>query len=305
MRFIKYLVTILGVTAIPLAAQRPAVDFSKQVQPILDSNCTVCHKGASAPAGLHLDTAAGLMKGGESGGVIVPGKSKDSLLVQRISDTTGNQMPPTGPLSKDQIKIITDWVDQGAKADVGPIPAVAPAAPAIPRPPSVSTIASAAAERTYLQAYCMTCHSGPDAPMGMEIDKLDTAHVEKNAEKWEKVVLKLRAGMMPPSGNARPDAKTYDAMIVYLENELDKHKITELPPPGIHRMNRTEYANAIHDLLNLDIDPSKFLPSDDSTRGFDNIAGALTFSPALLEGYASAAEKISHLALGRHQRGDF
>jgi len=300
MRFNKYLLAILVVASIPLTAQQPAVDFGKQVQPIFDGNCTVCHKGASAPAGLHLDTAAGLMKGSASGGVILPGNSKDSLLVQRISDTTGSQMPPSGPLTKDQIKIITDWVDQGAKADVGPIQAatLAAAAPAIPRPPSVAAIASAAAERTYLQAYCMTCHSGPDAPMGMEIDKLDTAHVEKNAEKWEKVVLKLRAGMMPPSGNARPDAKTYDAMIVYLENELDKHKITELPPPGIHRMNRTEYANAIHDLLNLDIDPSKFLPSDDSTRGFDNIAGALTFSPALLEGYASAAEKISHLALG-------
>ncbi|HEY1757300.1 MAG TPA: DUF1592 domain-containing protein [Bryobacteraceae bacterium] len=289
---------LLGFTAITAAAQQPTVDFGKQVQPILAENCTGCHKGVSAPAGLHLDTAAGLMKGSDAGAVIVPGNSKNSLLVQRISDTTGSQMPPNGPLTKEQIKVITDWVDQGAKADVGPIQASAPPAPVIPPPPSVSTIASATAERSYFQAYCFTCHSGPDAPMGMEIDKLDTAHVEKNPEKWEKVVLKLRAGMMPPSGMRRPDAKTYEAMIEYLETELDKHKITELPPPGLHRLNRTEYANAIHDLLSLDIDPSKFLPTDDSTRGFDNVAGALSFSPALLEGYATAAEKISRLAIG-------
>ena len=300
MRLRDNLFILLAVAALPLAAQQPAVDFNKQVQPILDTNCTMCHKGNSAPAGLHLDTAAGLMKGSASGGVIVAGKSKDSLLIQRISDTTGEQMPPTGPLSKADIKTITDWVDQGAKAEIGPgqITSAAPAAPAGPPPPSVSTIASATAERSYFQAYCFTCHSGPDAEMGMDISKLDTAHVEKNAEKWEKVVHKLRAGMMPPSGRNRPDAKTYEAMIVYLENELDKHKVTELPPPGIHRMNRAEYANAIHDLINLDIDPSKFLPSDDSTRGFDNVAGALSLSPALLEGYATAAEKISHLAIG-------
>ena len=297
MRFKSELLFLLAVTAINLAAQQAPVDFNKQVQPIFDSNCTMCHKGSTAPAGLHLDSAAGVMKGSDSGGVIVPGNSKDSLLIQRISDTTGNQMPPTGPLSKDQIKIVTDWVDQGAKTGVA-VEAAAPAAPRIPQPPSVSAIASPTAERSYFQFYCYKCHSGASAQMGMQIDKLDTANVEKNAERWEKVVRKLRAGMMPPSGQNRPDAKTYDAMIVYLETELDKHRVTELPPPGIHRLNRTEYANAIHDLLNLDIDPSKFLPSDDSTRGFDNIAGALSLSPALLEGYTSAAEKISHLAMG-------
>ena len=141
--------------------------------------------------------------------------------------------------------------------------------------------------------------------MGMQIDKLDTANVEKNAEKWEKVVRKLRAGMMPPSGMRRPDHKTYEAMIVYLETELDKHRITELPPPGIHRLNRTEYANAIHDLLNLDIDPSKFLPSDDSTRGFDNVAGSAV-------AFAGSARRLHHgrgedqpPGHGRHQRGHF
>lgn len=302
MRMKFNLVLILAVTAICLVAQQPpTVQYSKQVQPILDAKCTSCHKGANAPATLHLDSAAGLMTGSDSGKVIVPGDSKKSVLVQRISDTTGNQMPPSGPLSKAEIKTITDWVDQGAKFDVpveltsnGP----AKKAPAVPSLASVASITTGSVERKYLESYCETCHSGPDAPMGMQIDKLDVSNVEKDAEKWEKVVRKLRAGMMPPAGNPRPDAKTYEAVIDYLENSLDKQVITQYPAPGIHRMNRTEYANAIHDLLNLDIDPAKYLPSDDSTRGFDNIAGALTFSPALLEGYVSAAEKISHLAIG-------
>ncbi len=87
-------------------------------------------------------------------------------------------------------------------------------------------------------------------------------------------------------------------MIRFLETNLDKNAVTMVPPPGLHRLNRTEYANVVRDVLALDIDPSKYLPSDDSTRGFDNIAGALALSPALLEGYATAAEKISRLAVG-------
>src|SRR5579863_10024465 len=149
MPFKAELFILLGFTAVDLAAQQVPVEFGKQVQPIFDSNCIMCHKGAGAPAGLQLDSAANVMKGSASGGVIVPGKSKDSLLVERISDTTGNQMPPTGPLSKDQIKVITDWVDQGAKTEV-PVQAAA----AIPPPPSVASITSATAERTYFQAYC-------------------------------------------------------------------------------------------------------------------------------------------------------
>ncbi|HEY2842924.1 MAG TPA: DUF1592 domain-containing protein, partial [Bryobacteraceae bacterium] len=128
---------------------------------------------------------------------------------------------------------------------------------------------------------------------------LDTAHVEKNPEEWERVVRKIRAGMMPPSGAPRPDPAAYESMTAWLEGELDRHAVTHLPPPGVHRMNRAEYANAIRDLLALEIDPSKYLPSDDSTRGFDNIAGALSISPALLESYVSAAAKISQMALGR------
>jgi hypothetical protein len=154
------------------------------------------------------------------------------------------------------------------------------------------------AERALLNQYCVVCHNQKLKTANLELDKLDTAHVTDHPEKWELVVRKLRAGMMPPAGMPRPAWNTYESMVTWLEGELDKGVSTHLPPPGLHRLNRTEYANVIHDMLALDIDPTKYLPSDDSTRGFDNIAGALSLSPALLEGYTTAAAKISRIAMG-------
>jgi cytochrome c551/c552 len=156
----------------------------------------------------------------------------------------------------------------------------------------------ASSERALLNQYCVTCHNEKLKTGGLDLGKLDTAHIADHAEKWELVVRKLRSGMMPPSGLPRPAAATYESMIVWLESELDHSASQHFPPPGLHRLNRTEYANVIHDLLALDIDPTKYLPSDDSTRGFDNIAGALSLSPALLEGYTTAAAKISRIAMG-------
>jgi mono/diheme cytochrome c family protein len=176
--------------------------------------------------------------------------------------------------------------------------------PASQLPGAPARVASATAESALLTRYCVTCHSqkakaaGLDAAQRITLDNLDPAHVEENAAQWEKVVRKLRAGMMPPSGMPRPDQATMESMIQWLEGELDRNSVAQLPAPGLHRMNRVEYANAIRDLLSLEIDPTKFLPSDDSTRGFDNIAGALSLSPALLESYVSAAAKISRMALG-------
>ena len=103
---------------------------------------------------------------------------------------------------------------------------------------------------------------------------------------------------MPPTGMKRPDQATLDAFAQWMEDAHRPQRPPHLPAPGLHRLNRTEYANAIRDLLALDVDATKFLPPDDSTRGFDNIAGALTMSPALLEAYLSASGKISRLALG-------
>src|SRR6266850_3365155 len=161
-----------------------------------------------------------------------------------------------------------------------------------------------AAQDAVVTQYCSTCHSdtakaaGMDSARKIDFDALDIAHVSRDAEKWERIVRKLRAGMMPPSGMRRPDPATYKGLIAWLENELDLSAVTYMPPPGLHRLNRTEYANVIKDMLDLDIDPGKYLPSDDSTHGFDNIAGALGVSSTLVEAYVSAAEKISRLAVG-------
>ena len=172
------------------------------------------------------------------------------------------------------------------------------------KPTAAAVITTADAEKAFLTQNCVTCHSTAQKARGFEpalrltIDNLDPAHVEKDAETWEKIVRKVRAGMMPPSGMPRPNPQVFESGIVFLETELDRTAKAHIPPPGLHRMNRIEYANAIRDLLDIQIDPSKYLPSDDSTRGFDNIAGALGISPTLLEGYVSAAGKISRLAIG-------
>jgi hypothetical protein len=141
-----------------------------------------------------------------------------------------------------------------------------------------------------------------DSARKLALDAVDLNDVHKHAETLELVVRKLRAGMMPPAGVRRPEPAVYKAMTSWLENELDRTATPYTPPPGLHRFNRTEYANAIADLLDLDIDPAKFLPSDDSTRGFDNMAGTLGISSTLVEAYVSAAGKISRLAIGRPRR---
>jgi hypothetical protein len=132
----------------------------------------------------------------------------------------------------------------------------------------------------------------------LALDSLDMSRLKDHADLVEKIVLKLRAGMMPPSGMPRPDAAAMNALLTYMEGELDKNAPPYLEAPGLHRLNRTEYTNAIRDLLAVEVDAAKFLPADDSTRGFDNIAAALTMSPALMEAYLSAAGKIARLAIG-------
>jgi hypothetical protein len=155
-------------------------------------------------------------------------------------------------------------------------------------------------QRAVLDQYCVTCHNQKLKTAGLMLDKLDLAQVGEHTEPWEKVVRKLRAGMMPPAGLPRPNAAAYEALTVALENELDRAAASHphLPAPAIHRVNRTEYTNAIRSLLALDIDAAAFLPADDSSYGFDNVASGLGVSPALVEGYVEAASKISRLALG-------
>ncbi len=163
---------------------------------------------------------------------------------------------------------------------------------------------SLVSERAILNQYCVVCHNQKLKTAGLTLDKLELLPIGEHAEQWEKVVRKLRAGMMPPSGMPRPNSATYEALTAAIENELDRAAVAHphLPAPGVHRVNRTEYANAIRSLVALDIDSAAFLPADDSSYGFDNVVTGLEVSPALVEGYVEAAAKISRLALG-HETG--
>ena len=155
-----------------------------------------------------------------------------------------------------------------------------------------------ATQRAVVDKYCVVCHNQKLKTANLLLDQLDLARLGDHAEIGEKVVRKLRAGVMPPTGMPRPNPAALESLVTGLENELDRNAVTYLPAPGVHRLNRTEYTNAIRDVLGLQVDATKFLPPDDSTHGFDNIAGALTLSPALMEAYLSAAGKISRLAIG-------
>jgi cytochrome c551/c552 len=158
----------------------------------------------------------------------------------------------------------------------------------------------ASGQRQFLDRYCVQCHNQKLKVAGLMLDKMDPARVAENPESWEKAVRKLRAGMMPPSGAPRPQRADIDAFTAKLETALD-HAAAAKPNPGstiVHRLNRAEYANAVRDLIAIDVDADTLLPADDSSEGFDNIADALGVSPALLERYVSAATKISRLAVG-------
>jgi hypothetical protein len=160
--------------------------------------------------------------------------------------------------------------------------------------------AEAGSTRALLDQYCVTCHNQKLKTAGLMLDQADPSRPEDRAELWEKVVRKLRAGMMPPLGLPRPEPRAIEQAAAYLENEIDRAAAAKphLSGPAVHRVNRTEYANAVRDLLALDIDASAYLPADDASFGFDNVASGLGVSPTLVEAYVSAAAKISRLALG-------
>ena len=156
--------------------------------------------------------------------------------------------------------------------------------------------------RALLDRYCVTCHNDrlQTGGLTLDADAVDVTDVGAHAETWEKVVRKLRAGAMPPRPRPRPEPAAYAEFRGWLEAELDAAAAAE-PNPGrtetFHRLSRTEYRNAVRDLLALDVDVGELLPADDTSYGFDNIAGVLGVSPTLLERYLSAARKISRLAV--------
>jgi len=171
---------------------------------------------------------------------------------------------------------------------------------AVPQRSPSPDASAAASYRAVLNQYCVVCHNDQLRTAGLVLSKLDVANVPEGAETWEKVIGKLRTGAMPPAGMPRPGKATYDGLATYLETALDRAAIDQ-PNPGrvsIHRLNRSEYRNAVRDLLATDIDVESLLPVDDSGYGFDNIADVLSVSPMLLVRYMSAAGKVSRSAIG-------
>jgi hypothetical protein len=154
-----------------------------------------------------------------------------------------------------------------------------------------------------IDRYCSKCHNTTDWAGDLALTALDPTHVEEDAGTWEKVVRKLRAGMMPPPGNDRPARADADAVASVLETRLDEQAGrtatgNATPAPALHRLNRTEYGNVIRDIFGVPLEVTSLLPPDDSSEGFDNVASGLGISPALIQGYVSAAMKVSRDAVG-------
>ena len=178
--------------------------------------------------------------------------------------------------------------------------------------PRVVTVAAQSATdsgdvQAALDRYCVTCHNDRLRTAEFSLEGHDLSLVGEQGELWEKVVQRLRARTMPPAGRPRPPDETYDTLATWLESAIGRVAVAN-PDPGrndaVHRLNRAEYANAVRDLLALDVDVRALLPADDiDEHGFDNMADVLTVSPVLMERYLSAARKIARLAVGEAALG--
>ena len=169
-----------------------------------------------------------------------------------------------------------------------------------PTTPAPHPAAAADAQPTLVKQYCVGCHNDKMKTGGLTLASFDPAHPEQDADTAEKMIRKLRLGMMPPPGMKRPDADVLNTFVTSLETKVDTAAAAR-PNPGrrtFQRLNRAEYQNAVKDLLDLDVDVNAFLPPDTMSGGFDNIADVQQFSPTLMEGYLRAAARISALAVG-------
>jgi len=190
---------------------------------------------------------------------------------------------------------IGGWL-AAAVSSVGSQAHQAPTGSAPLQPPSVP------ASRAILDKYCVSCHNQRLRTAGLALDDLDITKPATDAEVWERVIARLRAGSMPPAGRPRPDAATSHEVVSWLEEAIDRVSVAS-PNPGrtnaVHRLNRTQYNNAVRDLLALDVDVKSLLPGDETADGsFDNFADALTISTAHLERYLSVARQVTRLATG-------
>src|SRR6478736_7403458 len=197
---------------------------------------------------------------------------------------------PAGPASATQPRSVATL--GGQPGSVTPAASHAPAAAAMPT----------ADQNALVKQYCVGCHNdrNKDRTSGLSFQSFDAATAADHADTVERMIRRLRAGMMPPVGAKRPDPATVDALVNAFETRLDRAAALN-PNPGwrpSQRLNRAEYARAVKDLLAVDIDVNAFLPADTLSDGFDNIADAQTISPTLMEGYLRAASQISRLAVG-------
>jgi hypothetical protein len=155
--------------------------------------------------------------------------------------------------------------------------------------------------RELVNSYCVSCHNEKLKTAGLALDRADAEHPANSAESWEKVIVKLRSRAMPPPGIRRPDNATYDKVSAWLESEIDRAASTHVNPgrsATLHRLNRAEYANAVRDLIAVDVDAQAMLPPDEQAFGFENNAEALSMQPALLDRYVTAAVAVARRAVG-------
>lgn len=164
----------------------------------------------------------------------------------------------------------------------------------------VAPVATPQAQRAFLGKYCSSCHGKKQAAGGFALINLDVDHPGRNAREWEKALLQIRAGLMPPAGAPHPERAATAAFATALEARIDQAAAAHPNPgsPALHRLNRTEYGNSVRDLLDLEVDVNSLLPPDDMSHGFDNMAEVLNVSPTLLAGYVRAAGVISREAIG-------
>ena len=201
-------------------------------------------------------------------------------------------------------RIVRNWARLKTALIVATVTVPVLAGPASAQQRPTAPTASVAESSAVLSQYCLACHGADTKTAGLDLETLLSTDPSDHPEMWEAVIRKLRGRQMPPVGLPRPDEATYDAMVNALADSLDRDAEAN-PNPGrtatFRRLNRSEYANAIRDLLALDVDVSSLLPGDEASHGFDNITVG-DLPPMLLERYVSAAEKISRLAVGRTGR---
>src|SRR5687768_6093712 len=159
----------------------------------------------------------------------------------------------------------------------------------------------AVAPRAMLDQYCVTCHNQRGKAGGLTLDDIDPSKATEHLDVWERVSSKLRAGMMPPTGQRRPEPAVMDAFVKSLETQIDQAAAAQ-PNPGrtetLHRLNRVEYRNAVRDVLGLEVDVTQLLPADDASYGFDNMAGVLKLNQSNMERYLTSAMRVSRTAVG-------